>query len=198
MQPDSAFTLLSCAVRIRLRHRLVARFVSACGTNKPTSSAIATSAIDPSGHSIQTGEVAYIILRSAFYSTMSLPRNMPIGHAKVNSPGSFGRSSTGTVSPVGSSALLSAKIGVGAGSFPIICQCPLVAIFGHCKCTDECPLLGVKRTWRGLVNMSANDPKRTLGRLTPRLNPARAVRRTYARSGIRTAPVGLAVIGCRA
>jgi hypothetical protein len=25
------------------------------------------------------------------------------------------------------------------------------------------PLLGVKRTWRGLVNMSANDPKRTFG-----------------------------------
>ena len=26
------------------------------------------------------------------------------------------------------------------------------------------PLLGVKRTWRGLVSMSANDPKRTFGR----------------------------------
>jgi hypothetical protein len=26
---------------------------------------------------------------------------------------------------------------------------------------DECPLLGVKRTWRWLVSMSANDPKRT-------------------------------------
>ena len=31
-------------------------------------------------------------------------------------------------------------------------------------CTDECPLSGVKRTWRGLVCMSANDPKRTQGR----------------------------------
>src|SRR5262249_16299926 len=25
----------------------------------------------------------------------------------------------------------------------------------------ECPLLGVKQTWRGVVSMSANDPKRT-------------------------------------
>ena len=25
----------------------------------------------------------------------------------------------------------------------------------------QLPLLGVKRTWRGLVGMSANDPKRT-------------------------------------
>ena len=28
-------------------------------------------------------------------------------------------------------------------------------------CADECPLLGAKRTWRELVRMSANDPKRT-------------------------------------
>ena len=30
------------------------------------------------------------------------------------------------------------------------------------QCAAQCPLLGVKRTWRGLVSMSANDPKRTL------------------------------------
>src|SRR5215469_8182689 len=29
------------------------------------------------------------------YSTMSRPRNMPIGHANANSPGSLGRISTG-------------------------------------------------------------------------------------------------------
>jgi len=29
-----------------------------------------------------------------------------------------------------------------------------------------CPLLGVKRTWRGLVTLSANDPKRTMAELT--------------------------------
>ena len=28
-------------------------------------------------------------------------------------------------------------------------------------CAAQRPLLGVKRTWRGLVSMSANDPKRT-------------------------------------
>ena len=46
------------------------------------------------------------------YSTMSFPRNIPMGQAKVNSPGSFGISSTGTVSPIGSAALFwkSAKI----------------------------------------------------------------------------------------
>ena len=37
-----------------------------------------------------------------------------------------------------------------------------------CKlgCAAQLPLLGVKRTWRGLVGMSANDPKQTLARLT--------------------------------
>jgi hypothetical protein len=39
--------------------------------------------------------------------------------------------------------------------------CPLLAQSRHAQCADECPLLGVKRTWRGLVSMSANDPKRT-------------------------------------
>jgi hypothetical protein len=28
-------------------------------------------------------------------------------------------------------------------------------------CAAQCPLLGIKRTWRGLVSMSANDPKWT-------------------------------------
>ena len=42
--------------------------------------------------------------------------------------------------------------------------CLLLAQSRHaqCACADECPLLGVKRTWSGLVSMSANDPKRTL------------------------------------
>jgi hypothetical protein len=38
---------------------------------------------------------------------------------------------------------------------------PLLALFGHPTWTDECPLSGVKRTWRGLVSMSAYDPKQT-------------------------------------
>ena len=38
----------------------------------------------------------------------------------------------------------------------------LLALFGHPTRTDECPLLGVKRTWRARAVMSANDPKRTL------------------------------------
>jgi hypothetical protein len=42
--------------------------------------------------------------------------------------------------------------------------CPHLALFGHRTCTDECPLSGVKRTWCGLVSMSANDPKRTSAR----------------------------------
>jgi hypothetical protein len=29
------------------------------------------------------------------------------------------------------------------------------------ECAVQRPLLGVKRTWRGLVSMSAYDPKRT-------------------------------------
>ena len=41
-------------------------------------------------------------------------------------------------------------------------RCPLMALFGHQTCTDECPLLEVKRTWREQAVMSANDPKRTL------------------------------------
>ena len=45
----------------------------------------------------------------------------------------------------------------------------LLALSGRAIRADECPLLGVKRTWRGLVGMSANDPKRTLLG-TPRLS----------------------------
>src|SRR6476646_8110591 len=41
-------------------------------------------------------------------------------------------------------------------------KCLLLALSGHPTCTDECPLSGVKRTWRGFVSMSANDPYRTL------------------------------------
>jgi hypothetical protein len=36
-----------------------------------------------------------------------------------------------------------------------------MALFGHPTCTEECPLSGVKRTWRERAVMSANDPKRT-------------------------------------
>src|SRR3990170_2859617 len=38
------------------------------------------------------------------HSTISFPRNMPIWQANSYSPGSFGRNSTGTVSPSGSRA----------------------------------------------------------------------------------------------
>jgi hypothetical protein len=32
------------------------------------------------------------------------------------------------------------------------------ALSGHYECRNECPLLGVKRTSRGLLTMSASDP----------------------------------------
>ena len=41
------------------------------------------------------------------------------------------------------------------------CMSPLVALFGHPTCTDECPLSGVKRTSLMQALMSAFDPKRT-------------------------------------
>jgi hypothetical protein len=41
--------------------------------------------------------------------------------------------------------------------------CPLLALSGHPSSADQCPLSGVKRTWRIAVQMSAFDPKRTLG-----------------------------------
>jgi len=40
-------------------------------------------------------------------------------------------------------------------------------------CAAQCPLLGVKRTWRGLVSMSAYDPKRTFLAPGPRFLAAR-------------------------
>jgi hypothetical protein len=40
-------------------------------------------------------------------------------------------------------------------------QCPLLAQSGHHDAPNQCPLLGVKRTLRQLVAMSAFDPKRT-------------------------------------
>ena len=40
-------------------------------------------------------------------------------------------------------------------------QCPLLAQSGHTELHCTCPLLGVKRTWAGAVQMSAFDPKRT-------------------------------------
>jgi hypothetical protein len=62
----------------------------------------------------------------------------------------------------------------------LIPLCPLVALLGHPTCTEECPLSGVKRTWLGLVSMSANDPQRTFTRgigVPRRL--ARATRREW-------------------
>src|SRR4029079_9855033 len=40
--------------------------------------------------------------------------------------------------------------------------CLLLAQSGHAQCADECPLLGVKRTFLIRSLMSVNDPKRTL------------------------------------
>jgi len=40
----------------------------------------------------------------------------------------------------------------------------LLAQSGHPTRTDECPLLGGKRTWRGRDAMSAFDPTRTFPR----------------------------------
>jgi hypothetical protein len=40
---------------------------------------------------------------------------------------------------------------------------PLLALSGHPAHSLECPLSGVKRTWRAQCEMSAYDPKRTSG-----------------------------------
>jgi hypothetical protein len=40
---------------------------------------------------------------------------------------------------------------------------PLLAQSGHGDGAEECPLLGVKQTWRFQSAMSAFDPKRTFG-----------------------------------
>jgi hypothetical protein len=40
-------------------------------------------------------------------------------------------------------------------------ECPLLAQSGRAAATNQCPLLGAKRTSRGLIAMSAFDPKRT-------------------------------------
>ena len=41
------------------------------------------------------------------------------------------------------------------------CGMSAFGIGGHLEAADECPLLGVKRTWACALQMSANDPKRT-------------------------------------
>jgi len=41
--------------------------------------------------------------------------------------------------------------------------CPLLAQSGHALVRCTCPLLGVKRTYRFALHMSAFDPKRTFG-----------------------------------
>ena len=41
-------------------------------------------------------------------------------------------------------------------------RCPLLAQSGHGLVHRTCPLLGVKRTCRFALQMSAYDPKRTL------------------------------------
>jgi len=53
-------------------------------------------------------------------------------------------------------------IGMGKRAAP----CPLLALSGRGAHTQQCPLLGVKRTLRFLNRMSAYDPKRTLPSLT--------------------------------
>jgi hypothetical protein len=40
-------------------------------------------------------------------------------------------------------------------------ECLLMAQSGHPTYADECPLSGVKRTWRERTLMSANNPKQT-------------------------------------
>jgi hypothetical protein len=42
--------------------------------------------------------------------------------------------------------------------------CPLLALSGHPKTLNQCPLSGVKRTLHGRAPMSAFDPKRTFNR----------------------------------
>src|SRR5262245_51168557 len=42
-----------------------------------------------------------------------------------------------------------------------MCRCPLLAQSGHCSLQRTCLLLGVKRTCRFALQMSAFDPKRT-------------------------------------
>ena len=41
---------------------------------------------------------------------------------------------------------------------------------GHIELHRTCPLLGVKRTWRFALQMSAYDPKRTLAKIGLRLS----------------------------
>ena len=50
----------------------------------------------------------------------------------------------------------------------MVLQCPLLALRGHSRARDQCPLSGVKRTCLFALQMSANDPKRTFAvYLTP-------------------------------
>ena len=52
-------------------------------------------------------------------------------------------------------------------------RCPLLALSGHTELHRTCPLLGVKRTCRFALQMSAYDPKRTSpSLLTPFFNVA--------------------------
>ena len=50
---------------------------------------------------------------------------------------------------------------IGTGARGQLSQCPLLALSGHGSMHRTCPLMGVKRTWAGAVQMSAFDPKRT-------------------------------------
>ena len=47
-----------------------------------------------------------------------------------------------------------------------VAGCPLLALSGHAELHCTCPLLGVKRTCRFALQMSAYDPKRTCHRAT--------------------------------
>jgi hypothetical protein len=53
-----------------------------------------------------------------------------------------------------------ANLGPDRG-FLLQCMSPLMAQSGHLTVARQCPLLGVKQTWRFQRAMSAFDPKRT-------------------------------------
>ena len=52
------------------------------------------------------------------------------------------------------------------------CMSPVMALFGRRKRTQQCLLLGEKRTRAGRHSTSANDPERTSGRKKPTANSA--------------------------
>jgi len=61
-------------------------------------------------------------------------------------------------------------------------ECPLMTHSRHSACASGCPLLGVKRTWAGAVQMSAFDPKRKSAMLCNQLTRSRQLRSTTCSS----------------